>query len=58
MALGDLEADKELAELDVAMFSKAPVQAMEDTLAFLRYSAPELRVCYIFNDPCLPEDIA
>ena len=37
MALGDLEADKELAELDVAMFSKAPVQAMEDTLAFLRW---------------------
>ena len=36
VALGDLEADKELAELDVAMFSKAPAQAMEDTLAFLR----------------------
>ena len=35
-ALGDVAVDKELAELDVAMFSKAPAQAMEDTLAFLR----------------------
>ena len=36
IALGDLEKDAELSELDVAMFSRAPVEAMQATLAYLR----------------------
>ncbi|KAK9796986.1 hypothetical protein WJX73_007189 [Symbiochloris irregularis] len=36
IALGDLEKDKELSELDVAMFSQAPIEAMQATLAYVR----------------------
>ena len=34
--MGDLEKDAELSELDVAMFSRAPVEAMQSTLAYIR----------------------
>ena len=38
IALGDLEKDAELSELDTAMFSRAPVEAMQATLAYIRCS--------------------
>lgn len=40
VALGDLEKDAELSQLDVAMFTRAPVEAMQTTLAYIRCSAP------------------
>lgn len=36
VALGDLEKDAELSQLDVAMFTRAPVEAMQTTLAYIR----------------------
>ena len=36
IALGDLEKDAELNELDTAMFSRAPIEAMQATLAYIR----------------------
>ena len=56
MALGDLEADKELAELDVAMFSRAPEEALRTTLQFFRCAWAVQATCYACLQlacPCL-----
>lgn len=36
IALGDMEKDKELSALDTAMFSRAPAEAMQQTLQFFQ----------------------
>lgn len=36
IALGDMEKDKELSALDTAMFSRAPAEAMSQTLTFFQ----------------------
>ena len=36
IALGDMEKDKELSALDTAMFSRAPAEAMQQTLRFFQ----------------------
>ena len=36
IALGDMEKDKELSALDTAMFSRAPADAMQQTLRFMQ----------------------
>lgn len=36
IALGDMEKDKELSELDTAMFSRAPAEAMGQTLRYFQ----------------------
>lgn len=35
IALGSMEKDKELQELDTAMFSRAPAEAMRQTIDYL-----------------------
>ena len=36
IALGDMEKDKELSELDTAMFSRAPAEAMGQALRYFQ----------------------